>query len=163
MIKPLPLQCLLLAFSIFLLLPNSEAQNLDDYRTNGNVTFATVDNWQAYNGTAWIAATTPPNATHGIITIRNGHTASVTTDITLDQVVIEDGGTFWLNTNGVTFTLNDDPGGDVELEIKTGGTYIHGKKAPDAASMEPPTGAGKIQIQPGGILRLDNAGLGHAD
>ena len=163
MIKPLPLKCLLLAFSFFLQLPNSAAQSLGDYQTNGNVTFDNAQNWQQYNGSAWVPATAAPDFSNETITIRNGHTASVTTNVTLDQLVIESGGTFWLNTSGVTFTLNDDPGDDADLEIKTGGRYIHGSPGNVSWSFQIPSGDGTIQIRKGGLIRIDHAGSGQGD
>lgn len=162
MTKPFTPKCLLFVFSLLLLYPASKAQMLDDYRTTGNVTFDNAQNWQRYTGSAWVVTATAPNSDNQRITIRNGHTATITTSVTLDQVVIENGGIFRLNTHNVTFTLNDGPGDD--LEIQSGGTYIHGNPTP-AASMAVPAALGNanIRIRSGGILSVDNATGGQAD
>jgi|GEM_PF-3486393 len=155
-------KCLLLAFPLFFLYLTTQAQTLDDYRTVGNVTFASAVNWQRYDESAWVSAATAPNSDNQTITIRSGHTATIPTSVTLDQVVIENGGVFWLNTTNITFTLNDGPGDD--LEIQSGGAYIHGNSAP-SASMGVPTvvGNANIRIRSGGILSVDNATGGQGD
>ena len=56
----------------------------------------------------------PPDFTDGVITIRSGHTATLSTSETLDQVVVENGAT--LNVNSFrTLTLNDVPGTDLRV------------------------------------------------
>jgi hypothetical protein len=152
--------CLLIA--LFFNLPDTQAQSTDDYQTSENVTFDDAAGWERYDGSIWVAATAAPTSANGQIIIRNGHTASVTANVTLDQVIVESGGIFSLNTQGITFTLNDGDEDD-DLKIQSGGLYIHGKSGTGPASMEPPTLNGKIGIKAGGILRVDNAGTGHAD
>jgi hypothetical protein len=100
----------------------AEAQTTGDFRSNGAVNFATATNWQRYDGTAWVAAAAAPTFADGVITIRN-HTATVTANVTLDQVVVE--GTLTVNT-GVTLTLNDGTGTDLQVNnrLTTLGTGI---------------------------------------
>ena len=46
-----------------------------------------------YDGTAWVAAATDPGLGSGVITIRNGHIATLASSETLDQLIVEAGGT----------------------------------------------------------------------
>ncbi|MDM8004373.1 MAG: DUF2341 domain-containing protein, partial [Bacteroidota bacterium] len=79
-------------------------QSVGDYRTNGNVQFNAAANWQVYDGTAWVAAAVDPGLASGVITIRNGHRATLTVTETLDQLIVEAGGTLRVNT---TLTLGN--------------------------------------------------------
>ena len=137
----------------------SWGQTEGDFQTNAlTVTFASPVGWQRYDGTAWNDAGAAPNSTDGVIVIRGGQMAAVTEDVTLDQLVIENGGTFWLNTNGVTFTLNDGEGAD--LEIRAGGTFVHGGPG---AGVSAPGGDGEIVVRMEGRIRVDNNGGGQSD
>ncbi|MRS03072.1 hypothetical protein EG832_07600, partial [bacterium] len=84
---------------IVLTVSNLVGQSLGDYRTNGNVQFNAAANWQVFDGTAWVAASVDPSLGSGVITIRNGHTATVATSETLDQLIVEAGGTLRINTS----------------------------------------------------------------
>jgi uncharacterized repeat protein (TIGR03803 family) len=87
------------------------------YRTAGAVTFASATNWESSpDGTAWSAAASAPDATASTlaITIRNGHTATVTASITRDQLTVEAGGTLVVN-GGVQFTVADGIGDDLTI------------------------------------------------
>jgi surface protein len=89
----------------------SFAQTTGDFRTSGTpVTFAAATNWQTYNGTAWVAAAAAPTSADGAIYINGPHTASVTTNVTLDQVSVD--GILQVN-NGFTLTLADGAGDDL--------------------------------------------------
>jgi len=105
---------LLVAGCCLLVVNASFGQAAGDFRTNGNVTFAAAANWQRYNGAAWVAAGAPPASTDGVITIRTSHTAIVTADKTLDQVVVESGGVLNINS-GQDFTLSNGPGTDLNV------------------------------------------------
>ena len=125
------------------------AQSMGDFRTTGNATFASATNWETYNGSSWVSAGGAPDNTDGVITILNGHTATVNADVTLDQVVVY--GNLTISGSQVTFTLNDGSGTDLIImnngivnmsvtstpagwnfsagspswQIQGGGTYIH--------------------------------------
>jgi hypothetical protein len=49
-----------------------------DYRSASTGVWSTAATWQTWNGTAWVAATTAPNATNNV-RILNGHTITVST------------------------------------------------------------------------------------
>ncbi len=91
------------------------SQTAGDYRTNGNTQFNLSTNWQVYNGTAWVAASTDPSLASGEITIRNGHTATLTTSETLDQLVVEAGGTLRINTSRNLYLGNGAEPYDLEV------------------------------------------------
>ncbi len=83
----------------------AHAQNNGDYRSvkSGNWTdFANV--WQKYNGTKWVAATTYPTNTNGIITIQDTTNVTINLNLTIDQTVVAPGGQLALLSN-YTVTL----------------------------------------------------------
>jgi hypothetical protein len=90
-------------------------QTLNDYRSNvtsGN--WGTAGSWQRYDGSNWVAAGTAPTSTANVITIRNGHTIAVTTNVTVDQVLIESGGQVTINS-GRTLTIANGTGTDLSV------------------------------------------------
>jgi hypothetical protein len=131
-----------------------QAQSTDDYQTNGNVNFAASTNWQRYNGTNWVAATAAPSNTNGVITIRNGHTATVGATKTLDQVVVQSGGI--LTHTGGTFTIANGTGDDIVVE--NGGVFILANDPVPSFNT-----SATMRIQTNGILRANNNGSGSAD
>ena len=88
-------------FLITLIIPLGQtltAQTTGDFRTNGDVTFTSATNWERYNGSAWVAAVAAPVRTDGVITIRTGNTAVLTSTISLDQIIVASGGIFNIET-----------------------------------------------------------------
>jgi hypothetical protein len=106
--------------TLTLTVENANAQLAGDYRTKTTLTnnnWFTVGNWETFDGTNWVDATHYPTAADGTITIRNvdgiasADSLGITgTNITLDQVVIEEGAK--VGTYLVTITVNDEAGGD---------------------------------------------------
>ncbi len=108
-------------FLLFLTYGQASAQTTNDFRTTGNATFAAGTNWQRYNGTAWVAAGSAPTSANGIITISANSAATVTSNVTLDQVVVAG----FLQVNATfTLTLNNGTGDEITL---TGGGQIYNK------------------------------------
>jgi hypothetical protein len=64
-----------------------------------------------------VSATAAPSSSDGIISIRNGHTVSVTTSVTIDQTTVDLGGKVILS--GGTLTIANGTGTDLVIE----GTY----------------------------------------
>ncbi len=91
----------------------ASAQVTDDFRTTGNATFAAATNWETYNGATWIAAASAPTSANGVITISANSSATVTSDVTLDQIVVA--GFLQVNA-GFTLTLNNDTGDEITLQ-----------------------------------------------
>jgi hypothetical protein len=91
-------------------------QSSGDYRTKSSGTWSTATNWETYNGTSWVTASAAPTSAHGAISILNGHTVTVNAAVTVDQVVVEAGGTVVHNSaSGGTVTLNDGTGTDLTI------------------------------------------------
>ncbi|MDD2963910.1 MAG: T9SS type A sorting domain-containing protein [Bacteroidales bacterium] len=118
--------------------------------TTGNWTTAAA--WETSpNGTDWSAAASAPTEADATITIRNGHTITVSTSVTLDQVVIEAGGTL-LHTAGTLIVAN---GVGDDVEIKNGGVFEWN------FSGNPPeiNGSAKVLVKTGGMIRISNSGM----
>lgn len=104
-------------FLITLIIPLGQtltAQTTGDFRTNGDVTFTSATNWERYNGSAWVAAVAAPVRTDGVITIRTGNTAVLTSTISLDQIIVASGGVFNIET-GRQLNLMNEPGVDLDV------------------------------------------------
>jgi hypothetical protein len=73
------------------------------YRTKGTGNwnnFGAV--WERFNGSTWVAAVASPTSADGLITIQNGHTVTVTANVTIDQTIVESGGTLTINGGNLT-------------------------------------------------------------
>ncbi len=141
-----------LLLAIFAICPKIQAQALGDFQTNGNVTFAAITNWQRHNGTSFVAATAGqiPSSADGVITIRNGHTANITSATTLDQVVIKSGGI--LSRGAGSLIIADGVGDDIIVE--NGGLFILNISTSTGEPTFNPSTATML-IKTGGILRTD--------
>jgi len=101
-------------------------QTAGDFRTNGNVDFVAAANWERHNGTSFVPAGSAPVLGDGVITILNTHTASVTGDITLDQLVVDAGGVLTVDA-GFALTVNQGTGPDLVVNgtLDVNGTIIN--------------------------------------
>ena len=86
------------------------------YRSIDKVSWGTAGTWEVSSdgGGIWVPASSGPTSANDIITIRNGHTVTVDASVTVDQVVIEDGGQVTINT-GNTLTVNEGSGTDLAV------------------------------------------------
>ena len=90
----------------------STAQSAGDYRSvMPGGTWTTAANWETYNGSSWVAASTSPTAADGVITILTGHTMSIPGSLTIDQTVVESDA--FLNWDGGVLTIEDGTGTDL--------------------------------------------------
>lgn len=99
------------------------------YRSKQTGTWETVANWEQYNGSGWIAATSYPgqitnSCANPMVTIRNGHTVQVWTAIAIPNLTIE--GTGQLQINVGTGKLSVANG----ATINAGGKIEHKTLAP---------------------------------
>lgn len=142
----------LVLFSV-LLFTHAFSQLSGDYRTVGNVTFAAAANWETYNGSAWVAAGAAPTSANGVITIRNGHTATASGAVTLDQVVVDAGGTMETTGGSGAITVNDGTGTDITVN----GIY---KRSSTAAHLTF-SGSATMYVGDGGkyIHNVNNTGI----
>jgi len=114
------------------------------YRSVRTGNWSDASTWEAYDGSVWGAASTPPSSTNGEVTIRSGHTVTINQPVALDQVTVETGGK--VTVNNVTMTIANGDGDDFtvngtleltgasgvitttgNLAFKAGGTYIHNR------------------------------------
>ena len=119
------------------------AQSVGDYRSKASGNWNALGTWELWSGIAWIPATVvTPTSTNGVITILNGHNVTVSAAVTVDQVVVNTGGTITIDAaltiaNGsgtdldVTGTVvQDGTGSFVEnsgmtIAFQSGGKYQH--------------------------------------
>jgi hypothetical protein len=121
-------------------------QTTGDYRSRQNGNWGTAGTWERYNGTNWVTATVAPtSANANVIAVRSPNTVIVTTNVAVDQVVVESGGQVTVNS-GRTLTIANGTGTDMTvngtlqtnstsntsgitttgtLVFNSGGTYIH--------------------------------------
>ena len=72
-----------------------------------------ASSWDMYDGCDWVPAVAAPNFGANTITIRAGHTITINSAVTVDQVTVEAGGTLVQNTS---FTLNNGTGDDLTID-----------------------------------------------
>ena len=72
-------------------------------------------------GTTWVAASASPSSTAGAIRIQSGHSITITTSVSLDEVTIDNGGTVTVNA-GQTLTINN---GTAAIDFTVNGTLIN--------------------------------------
>ncbi|MCX6292482.1 MAG: T9SS type A sorting domain-containing protein [Bacteroidetes bacterium] len=94
-----------------------------DYRSAATGNWSSTTTWQRYNGTSWVAAISTPTSADGVITIQTGNTVTITASVTVDQVVINSGGTVILNS-AKTLTIANGAGTDFDVTgiFKNAGT-----------------------------------------
>jgi hypothetical protein len=105
---------LLSLFCSFGLIGLGFGQTTGDFRSFATGDWNVAGTWETFNGTLWVAAGVSPNSTNGAIAIRDGHTITITADLTIDQTTIESGGILTINS-GVTVTLGTGSGDDIRV------------------------------------------------
>lgn len=82
----------------------------DYYRTIASGDWNSLATWESSpDGISWTAATSTPYDTANTITIRTGHTVTVTATVNVDQVTVESGASVLVNGTPVIFTIKDGP------------------------------------------------------
>jgi hypothetical protein len=77
----------------------SNAQTAGDYRSAANGNWNAIATWEVFTGTAFVASTVAPTSTDGVITIKTGHTVTVSSSIITDQTIVEAGATLIQNAD----------------------------------------------------------------
>lgn len=118
------------------------------YRSKTSGTWSDATTWEAStDNMTWADAAAAPTYTDNDITIQNGHTVTVSSAVTADQITVMSGGI--LSTNA-SLTLNDGTGDD--LTINDGGkAVLTGLPVFGTASA--------IRVKTGGTLTLQGSGL----
>lgn len=68
------------------------SQTAGDFRSKQSGNWTSTSTWETYSGSEWQDAGTTPNSSNGVITIRNGHTVTINSTLTIDQTVVDEGG-----------------------------------------------------------------------
>lgn len=95
----------------------------DNFRSKASGNWNALSSWESSSdGITWVPATVIPDAfTASTITIRNGDNITLpVSGFSIDQLVIEPGSQFTV-ASGVTFTLEDGPGTDMDCQ----GTFLN--------------------------------------
>ncbi|WP_207532401.1 T9SS type A sorting domain-containing protein [Desertivirga arenae] len=129
---------------------NQRSLAIGDYRSKGNGDWGTISTWERWGGSTWATPTTAPTNSNGVITVRGGHTVNVATSLTVDQLVIETGGTVIVNSNR-TLTLNNIAGTNVDAEVN-GSLNILG-------TLENANGTATLWINGGSLKNAGSANL----
>ncbi len=93
-----------------------------EFRSKASGNWNAITTWQRYSGGAWNNATAIPVITDKAITILSGHTVTVTSDVTADQIVVDNGGILSI-ASGKKLILNNGSGCDLSINgtIKNAG------------------------------------------
>src|SRR5688572_20390367 len=110
-----------------------------DYRSKLTGNWQNATSWERFNGTAWVDAVVAPTSSDELISIRNGHTITVNSIVTADQVVVDAGGVV-----DITFTLNLADGNGNDL-------VINGTVTSSGGDLN---GPGNTIVQAGGALNF---------
>ena len=123
----------------------------DYFRSAATGSWATHASWEssADGSSNWITATLTPTSTANEITIRNGHTLTISAIVTIDQVTVQSGGIVTLASGGVA-TIANGTGDDITIQ---NGGRINYQLAPTYST------SSTIRINGGGVLSIEVAGL----
>jgi autotransporter-associated beta strand protein len=120
----------------------------DFFRSNiASGSWGTAGNWQSsHDNSTWITATLSPTSASAGITIQSGNVITISSTVTIDQVVVANGGSL---TFSIATTINDGTGDDIV--VQNGGTVIY--------TVLPTYGAATIRVNSGGILSVQSTGM----
>lgn len=93
-------------------LPAALAQN--DFRSRQSGDWNQATTWEEFIGGTWQLTSNTPTSSAGVITIQSPHTVTVTANVTVDQTVINNGGTVVVN-DGIDLSINNGPGNDITI------------------------------------------------
>ncbi len=125
---------------------------LPKYRSKTTGNWNAAGTWEVStdNGSTWGDAVITPTSADGTITIRNGHTVTISAAVTVDQVTVQSGG---ILTLGAGFTVANGAGDDIVVE--NGGVFVL-----SVSSTVPTFNAGAtVNINGGGTLRVSATGM----
>ncbi len=113
-------------FVVFMNFANSDkafAYVNGDYRSKASGTWASTTTWEKYNGSSWSAATIAPTSANLNIYIMTGNIVTVSANATVDQVIVNSGGTLAVNS-GITLSIANGTGTDLDVSgiFKSAGT-----------------------------------------
>jgi hypothetical protein len=125
----------------------------DYFRSAQTGDWGILSTWESSpDNSTWMAATLIPSGSANIISIKTGHTVTVSTNQDMDQVVIESGGILFHSAG--TLTVNDVAGDDIIIQSGGVFTLASGSNAP---VFTPATASANVNTA--GILRVSASGL----
>lgn len=129
---------------------NTIPSTSDYFRSRTSATWNDKSSWESsVNNSAWMNATMVPDYQANSLLVDNGHTITVSTNTTLDQLTIKNGGR--LSFTDGTLTINNGSGYDILIE--DGGILELSK-----STLSFSTGAQAL-VEGGGIVRVTVGGL----
>ncbi|QQS35299.1 MAG: T9SS type A sorting domain-containing protein [Ignavibacteriales bacterium] len=119
------------------------------FRTVTSGDWNATTTWElSSDGVNWSAATVTPYDTSNTITVRTGHTVTVTATVNVDQVTVENGASVIVNGNPVVFTISD---GSDAVDMNVLGLL----KSTGTANPSP----GPHTVNANGVLQFGNGGM----
>ncbi|HPS62577.1 MAG TPA: hypothetical protein PLK82_05925, partial [Bacteroidales bacterium] len=109
------------------------AASWGDYRTKASGNWNQVSVWEYFNGVTWMNAYATPTFSDEDITIRGGHTVTVTADLTTDETTIQG---ILIIPAGVTLTIANGSGTDLLVSgtVTVNGTLVNNGTVSSSAS-----------------------------
>ncbi|MEO1052808.1 MAG: T9SS type A sorting domain-containing protein [Bacteroidota bacterium] len=142
----------ILGWLIILLIPFTSVygQSEGDYQTRQSGNWNDSDTWEEFTGGSFQNTANTPDDTDGVITILNTHTVTVTAGVSIDQAIINTGGSIVVNS-GIILTVADGSGDDLTIDgtLTNNGTL-------DIELDPPPPPIGAAQVRVNGTL--ENSG-----
>jgi hypothetical protein len=106
--KKIYLLMIFVAGSLFI----AHAQSIGDYRSAASGNWSDAATWERFNGAAWVAAPSAPVSSDGVISIINGHTITINSAVTADQILVNSGG---ILTQTSDLNLDNGAGNDLTV------------------------------------------------
>ena len=97
----------------------------NNFRSRQDGDWEDANTWEEFNGTSWQNTANVPDATAGNILIETFTTVTINADITLDELLVGEDASLVV-VAGVTVTLADGAGTDLEVTIGNGTTIFDG-------------------------------------
>jgi hypothetical protein len=92
------------------------AQTSGDYQSKASGNWTSTSTWQTYSGSEWQDAVQAPNSGSGVVGILNGHTVTINSTLTIDQTVVDEGGTLTVDlSSSESLTINNGTGDDLTV------------------------------------------------
>jgi hypothetical protein len=104
--KKLLQQTAILCFTIFLI-SNSAFSANEYFRSITSGDWNSISTWEmSLNNSTWVPATSTPDQTSAVITVRSPNTVNVTSNVSADQLVINSGAILFVNSGVIITILN---------------------------------------------------------